>query len=70
MTGKINNSPSIRSALLYLYYLQNKKKLSKPESVDIVSIQASVAPLKTAMLSEYDKAEVLKRLNNEARFKG
>lgn len=62
--------PSSKTALVQLLYLEETSKLrvlSKPEQIDKVSIQASVAPLKTAIVPELERKEVLARVIQNAR---
>jgi hypothetical protein len=62
--------PSSKTALVQLLYLEETSKLrvlSKPEQVDKVSIQASVAPLKTTIIPELERKEVLDRVIQNAR---
>jgi len=61
---------STKSALIQLLYLEETAKLrvlSKPEQVDKVSIQASVAPLKTVIVPELERREVTQRVISNAR---
>jgi len=53
------------SALKYLYKLEIKKKLTKGEQVDIVSVKASVSPLNTSNLTEKQRLEIRKSVNND-----
>lgn len=61
---------SLKSALINLLYLEETSKirvLSKPEQVDKVSIQASVAPLKTTIVPDLERKEVLARVIQNTR---
>ena len=61
--------PSTKSALIELLFLEELSKLTKlPKSyaIDKVSIQASVAPLKTEIVPSKERMIVMSRAKNTA----
>lgn len=61
--------PSTKSALIELLFLEELSKLTKlpkPYAIDKVSIQASVAPLKTEIVPNKERMIVMSRAKNIA----
>ena len=59
--------PSLKTALIELYYLEcldKKKKLPKNRVIDKVSISSSVAPNKTDVLPSEVRAKIEERVRN------